>query len=88
MLQTIVIIAVALAILWPFIRLAYELIKLAGSLGLLAVTCILGAAVLAGRGACALFSALRRHAGTKMAAPETAAMRDRTPDLPEYSSVR
>lgn len=88
MLQTVIIAAVVLAILWPFIRLAYELIKLAGSLGLLAVTCILGAAALAGRGASALFSALHRHAGTKRAAPETAAMRDRTPTLPECSSVR
>lgn len=88
MLQTVIIAAVALAILWPLIRLAYELIKLAGSLGLLAATCILGAAALAGRGVLALFSALRRHAGTKMAVPETATMRDRTPALPEYSSVR
>ena len=88
MLQNIVIVAVALAILWPFISLAYKLIKLAGSLGLLAVTCILGAATLAGRGACALFSALRRHAGTKRAVPERAATRDRTPALPECSSVR
>ena len=88
MLQTVIIAAVALAILWPLIRLAYELIKLAGSLGLLAVACVLGAAALAGRGARALFSALRRHAGTKRSAPDTAAMRDRTPTLPECSSVR
>ena len=32
MLPTIIIGALALAILWPFIRLGYELIKLAGSL--------------------------------------------------------
>lgn len=88
MLQTVIIVAVALAILWPLIRFAYELIKLAGSLGLLAATCILGAAALAGRGVFALLSALRRRAGTKSAAPGPAAVRDRTPALPEYSSVR
>lgn len=44
MLPTIIIGALALAILWPFIRLDYELIKLAGSLVLLVASCAIGAA--------------------------------------------
>ena len=43
MLPTIIIGALALAILWPFIRLGYELIKLAGSLVLLVASCAIGA---------------------------------------------
>lgn len=39
MLPTIIIGALALAILWPFIKLGYELIKLAGSLVLLVASC-------------------------------------------------
>ena len=83
MLPTIIIGALALAILWPFIKLGYELIKLAGSLVLLAVALI-------GQGAFHLISACRRHAGTKKddTVPPTAANSDRAPMLPECSSVR
>lgn len=49
MLPTIIIGALALAILWPFIRLGYELIKLAGSLVLLVASCAIGAVALIGR---------------------------------------
>ena len=82
MLPTIIIGALALAILWPFIRLGYELIKLAGSLVLLVASCAIGAFH--------LISACRRHAGTKKddTVPPTAANSDRAPMLPEYSSVR
>lgn len=82
MLPTIIIGALALAILWPFIKLGYELIKLAGSLVLLVASCAIGAV--------ALISACRRHAGTKKddTVPPTAANSDRAPMLPEYSSVR
>ena len=88
MLPTIIIGAFVLAILWPFIRLGYELIKLAGSLALLVASCAIGAVALVGRGA--LISACRRHAGTKKddTVPPTAANSDRAPMLPEYSSVR
>ena len=65
MLPTIIIGALALAILWPFIRLGYELIKLAGSLVLLVASCAIGAVALIGQGAFHLISACRRHAGTK-----------------------
>ncbi len=51
MLPTIIIGAFALAILWPFIKLGYELIKLAGSLALLVASCAIGAVALVGRGA-------------------------------------
>ena len=57
MLPTIIIGAFALAILWPFIKLGYELIKLAGSLALLVASCAIGAVALVGRGAWALISA-------------------------------
>ena len=50
MLPTIIIGAFVLAILWPFIRLGYELIKLAGSLALLVASCAIGAVALVGRG--------------------------------------
>ena len=90
MLPTIIIGALVLAILWPFIRLGYELIKLAGSLALLVASCAIGAVALVGRGAWALISACRRHAGTKKddTVPPTAANSDRAPMPPEYSSVR
>ena len=90
MLPTIIIGAFVLAILWPFIRLGYELIKLAGSLALLVASCAIGVVALVGRGAWALISACRRHAGTKKddTVPPTAANSDRAPMLPEYSSVR
>ena len=65
MLPTIIIGALALAILWPFIKLGYELIKLAGSLVLLVASCAIGAVALIGQGAFHLISACRRHAGTK-----------------------
>ena len=51
MLPTIIIGALALAILWPFIKLGYELIKLAGSLVLLVASCAIGAVALIGRDA-------------------------------------
>ena len=88
MLPTIIIGALALAILWPFIKLGYELIKLAGSLVLLVASCAIGAVV--GQGAFHLISACRRHAGTKKddTVPPTAANSDRAPMLPECSSVR
>lgn len=57
MLPTIIIGALALAILWPFIRLGYELIKLAGSLVLLVASCAIGAVALIGQGAFHLISA-------------------------------
>ena len=84
MLPTIIIGALALAILWPFIKLGYELIKLAGSLVLLVASCAIG------QGAFHLISACRRHAGTKKddTVPPTAANSDRAPMLPECSSVR
>lgn len=90
MLPTIIIGALVLAILWPFIRLGYELIKLAGSLVLLVASCAIGAVALIGQGAFHLISACRRHAGTKKGdtVPPTAANSDRAPMLPEYSSVR
>ena len=44
MLPTIIIGALALAILWPFIKLGYELIKLAGSLVLLVASQLRAAA--------------------------------------------
>ena len=75
MLPTIIIGAFVLAILWPFIRLGYELIKLAGSLALLVASCAIGAVALVGRGAWALISACRRHAGTKK--DDTVAVRRR-----------
>ena len=83
MLPTIIIGALALAILWPFI-------KLAGSLVLLVASCAIGAVALIGQGAVHLISACRRHAGTKKddTVPPTAANSDRAPMLPEYSSVR
>lgn len=89
MLPTIIIGALALAILWPFIKLGYELIKLAGSLVLVA-SCAIGAVALIGQGAFHLISACRRHAGTKKddTVPPTAANSDRAPMLPECSSVR
>ena len=65
MLPTIIIGALVLAILWPFIRLGYELIKLAGSLVLLVASCAIGAVALIGQGAFHLISACRRHAGPK-----------------------
>ena len=78
MLPTIIIGALALAILWPFIKLGYELIKLAGAVALV------------GRGAWALISACRRQAGAKKEKPveHPSAARERIPALPEYSSVR
>lgn len=90
MLPTIIIGALALAILWPFIRLGYELIKLAGSLVLLVASCAIGAVALIGQGAFHLISACRRHAGTKKEKPveHPSAARERIPALPEYSSVR
>ena len=86
MLPTIIIGAFALAILWPFIKLGYELIKLAGSLALLVASCAIGAVALVGRGAWALISA----AGAKKEKPveHPSAPRERIPALPEYSSVR
>lgn len=89
MLPTIIIGALALAILWPFIRLGYELIKLAGSLVLLVASCATAPSPSAA-GAFHLISACRRHAGTKKddTVPPTAANSDRAPMLPEYSSVR
>ena len=62
MLPTIIIGAFVLAILWPFIKLGYELIKLAGSLALLVASCAIGAVALVGHGAWALISACRRQA--------------------------
>lgn len=90
MLPTIIIGAFVLAILWPFIKLGYELIKLAGSLALLVASCAIGAVALVGRGAWALISACRRHAGAKKEkpVPHPTAPRERIPALPEYSSVR
>lgn len=90
MLPTIIIGAFALAILWPFIKLGYELIKLAGSLALLVASCAIGAVALVGRGAWDLISACRRHAGAKKEKPveHPSAPRERIPALPEYSSVR
>ena len=84
MLPTIIIGALALAILWPFIRLGYELIKLAGSLVLLVASCAIGAVALIGPGAFHLISACRRHAGTKKddTVPPTAANSDRAPHAP------
>ena len=81
MLPTIIIGALALAILWPFIKLGYELIKLAGSLVLLVASCAIGAVALIGQGAFHLISACRRHAGTKKddTVPPTAANSDRAP---------
>lgn len=90
MLPTIIIGALVLAILWPFIKLGYELIKLAGSLALLVASCAIGAVALVGRGAWALISACRRQAGAKKEKPveHPSAPRERIPALPEYSSVR
>lgn len=90
MLPTIIIGAVALAILWPFIRLAFELIRLAGSLALLVASCAIGAVAVGGQWALGLLSACRRHAEkkTEKPAPQATASRDRSPLLPEYSSVR
>ena len=69
MLPTIIIGALALAILWPFIRLGYELIKLAGSLVLLVASCAIGAVALIGQGAFHLISACRRRRRTATAPP-------------------
>ena len=69
MLPTIIIGAFVLAILWPFIKLGYELIKLAGSLALLVASCAIGAVALVGRGAWAIISACRRQAGAKRRSP-------------------
>lgn len=90
MLPTIIIGALALAILWPFIKLGYELIKLAGSLVLLVASCAIGAVALIGQGAFHLISACRRHAGAKKEKPveHPSAPRERIPALPECSSVR
>lgn len=65
MLPTIIIGALALAILWPFIRLGYELIKLAGSLVLLVASCAIGAVALIGQGAFHLISACRPTRGNE-----------------------
>ena len=67
MLPTIIIGALALAILWPFIKLGYELIKLAGSLVLLVASCAIGAVALIGQGGFPRLPALRPHAGTQHA---------------------
>lgn len=83
MLPTIIIGALALAILWPFIRLGYELIKLAGSLVLLVASCAIGAVALIGQGAFHLISACRRHAGTKK--DDTVRRRRRTATAPPCS---
>lgn len=90
MLPTIIIGAFVLAILWPFIKLGYELIKLAGSLALLVASCAIGAVALVGRGAWDLISAYRRQAGAKKEKPveHPSAPRERIDALPEYSSVR
>lgn len=90
MLPTIIIGALALAILWPFIRLGYELIKLAGSLVLLVASCAIGRRRPHRAGCLPPHLACRRHAGTKKddTVPPTAANSDRAPMLPEYSSVR
>ena len=90
MLPTIIIGAFVLAILWPFIKLGYELIKLAGSLALLVASCAIGAVALVGRGAWVLISVCRRQAGAKKEKPveHPSAPRERIPALPEYSSVR
>ena len=50
MLPAIIIGAFVLAILWPFIKLGYELIKLAGSLALLVASCAIGAVALVDAG--------------------------------------
>lgn len=83
MLPTIIIGAFALAILWPFIQLGYELIRLAGSLALLVASYAIEAVALVGRGAWALISACRRHAGAKKEKPV-----EHPFALPEDSSVR
>lgn len=90
MLPTIIIGALALAILWPFIRLGYELIKLAGSLVLLVASCAIGAVALIGQGA---FISSRPAADTRERRRTTPCRRRRRtatapPMLPEYSSVR
>ena len=89
MLPTIIIGAFVLAILWPFIRLGYELIKLAGRSPCSSPHARSGRSPLSDAGP-GLISACRRHAGTKKddTVPPTAANSDRAPMLPEYSSVR
>ena len=87
MLPTIIIGALALAILWPFIKLGYELIKLAGSLALLVASCAIGGGrPCRTRGPGALISACRRQAGAKKEKPveHPSAARERIPALPEY----